>query len=245
MANSSRFSMTLPILDSKNYDRWRNHMKAIFGFQEVFEIVQKGYQEIGDGATEAQRAMYNEAKKKNCKALFLIYQGMEESDSVADYMTKILTLSNQMRSCGKAMKEKSIVEKVLRTLTCKYDHIVVAIEESKNLEELNIEELQASLQAHELRLKGRSSSRGSDQALMSRHTKKNSEKWNQKTKDKGQSSRWRTNESESSIKSDHKGARSGYIEQGKHYHKNSDGRKKLDKKKLQCYNCRNYGHFAS
>ncbi|XP_019455117.1 PREDICTED: uncharacterized protein LOC109356241 [Lupinus angustifolius] len=195
MANSSGFSMTLPILDSKNYDRWRNHMKAIFGFQEVLEIVQKGYQEIGDGATEAQRAMYNEAKKKDCKALFLIYQGvdaanyekingaetakqaweileksyegagkikkvklqnlrreyevlqMEENDSIADYMTKILTLSNQMRSCGKAMKEKSIVEKVLRTLTCKYDHIVVAIEESKNLEELKIEELQASLQA--------------------------------------------------------------------------------------------------
>ncbi|XP_019435835.1 PREDICTED: uncharacterized protein LOC109342272 [Lupinus angustifolius] len=237
MANSSGFSMTLPILDSKNYDRWRNHMKAIFGFQEVLEIVQKGYQEIGDGATEAQRAMYNEAKKKDCKALFLIYQGvdaanyekingvetakqaweiseksyegadkikkvklqnlrreyevlqMEETDSIADYMTKILTLSNQMRSCGKAMKEKSIVEKVLRTLTCKYDHIVVAIEESKNLEELKIEELQASLQAHELRIKGRSSSRGTDQVLMSRHNKKNSENWNQKTKDKGQNSR--------------------------------------------------------
>ncbi|CAL0310943.1 unnamed protein product [Lupinus luteus] len=165
---------------------------------------------------------------------------MEESDSDADYMTKILTLSNQMRSCGKAMKEKSIVEKVLRTLTCKYVHIVVAIEESKNLEVLKIEELQASLQAHELRLKGRSSSRGSD-----RHTKKNSKKWNQKTKDKGQSSRWRTNESKSSRKSDHKGARNGDLEQGKHSHRNSDGRKKLDKKKLQCYNCRNYGHFAS
>ncbi|XP_019465336.1 PREDICTED: uncharacterized protein LOC109363526 [Lupinus angustifolius] len=170
---------------------------------------------------------------------------MEENDSIADYMTKILTLTNQMRSCGKAMKEKSIVEKVLRTLTCKYDHIVVAIEESKNLEELKIEELQASLQAHELRLKEMSSSRGSDQALMSRHTKKNSEKWNQKTKDKCQISRWRANESESSRKFDHKGARNGALEQGKHSHRNSDGGKKVDKKKLQCYNCRNYGHFAS
>ncbi|XP_019465338.1 PREDICTED: uncharacterized protein LOC109363527 [Lupinus angustifolius] len=245
MANSSGFSLTLPILDSKNYDRWRNHMKAIFGFQEVLEIVQKGYQEIGDGATEAQRAMYNEAKKKDCKALFLIYQGVDAADSIADYMTKILTLSNQMRSCGKAMKEKSIVEKVLRTLTCKYDHIVVAIEESKNLEELKIEELQASLQAHELRIKGRSSSRGSDQALMSRHNKKNSENWNQKTKDKGQNSRWKTNESGSSRKYEHKSARNGDPEKGKQTQRSFDGRKKLDKKKLQCYNCRNYGHFAS
>ncbi|XP_019447362.1 PREDICTED: uncharacterized protein LOC109350594 [Lupinus angustifolius] len=80
---------------------------------------------------------------------------------------------------------------------------------------------------------------------MSRHTKNNYENWNQKTKDKGQNSRWRANESESSRKFDHKGARSGDIEQGKHSHRNSDGKKKLDKKKLQCYNCRNYGHFAS
>ncbi|OIW03205.1 hypothetical protein TanjilG_21837 [Lupinus angustifolius] len=80
---------------------------------------------------------------------------MEDGDSVAEYMTKILALSNQMRSCGKVLKEKSLVEKVLRTLTCKYDHIVVAIEESKNLEELKIEELQASLESHELRLKER------------------------------------------------------------------------------------------
>ncbi|XP_019432534.1 PREDICTED: uncharacterized protein LOC109339535 [Lupinus angustifolius] len=285
MANNNSFSMTLPILDSKNYDRWRNHMKAIFGFQEVLEIVQKGYQEIGEGATEAQRTMYNEAEKKDCKTLFLIYQGvdaanyekingaetakqawdslekcyegvakikkvklqnlrrqyeilkMEDNESIADYMTKILTLSNQMRSCGKAIKEKSIVEKVLRTLTCKYDHIVVAIEESKNLEELKIEELQASLEAHELRLKGRNSGRVGDEAFLSRHNKKNSNQWNKKTKERGHNTKWKTNESSSSTRNpEQNGARNGNdLYQGKNNHKNSDTIKKVDKKKLQCY----------
>ncbi|CAL0328322.1 unnamed protein product [Lupinus luteus] len=287
MANSNGFTMTLPILDNKNYDRWGNHMKAVFGFQEVLEIVQKGYQEIGEGAIEGQRTMYNEAKKKDDKALFLIYQGvdaanyeklngaetakqawdsleksyegiakikkvklqnlrrqyevlkMEENESIAEYMTKILILINQMRSCGKTIKEKSIVEKVLRTPTCKYDHIVVATEESKNLEELKIEELHASLKAHELRLKGRNSGRVGDEAFLSRHNKKNSNQWIKKTKERGHNSKWKTNESSSSARDyEQNGARNGNeFNQGKNNHKNSDTIKKIYKKKLQFYNC--------
>ncbi|XP_019432432.1 PREDICTED: uncharacterized protein LOC109339448 [Lupinus angustifolius] len=237
MTSNGGFSLTLPILDGKNYDRWRNQMKAIFGFQEVFEVVQHGYQELGEGATEAQRTIYKEAKKRDCKALFLLHQcvdganyekingaetakqawdcleksyegmakikkvklqqlrrqyellQMEDSDSVAEYMTKILALSNQMRSCGKVLKEKSLVEKVLRTLTCKYDHIVVAIEESKNLEELKIEELQASLESHELRLKERNPEKTGDQALQARFTKKPHNQWSKRGNNK-----WRSNE---------------------------------------------------
>lgn len=41
------------------------------------------------------------------------------------------------------------VEKVLRALTPNFDHIVLALEESKNLDENKIEDLQA-IEAHEL-----------------------------------------------------------------------------------------------
>jgi len=36
------------------------------------------------------------------------------------------------------------IEKVLRTLTPRFNHIVVALEESKDLDSMKIEELQAS-----------------------------------------------------------------------------------------------------
>ncbi|KAF1858937.1 hypothetical protein Lal_00000757 [Lupinus albus] len=60
-----------------------------------------------------------------------------------------------MKACGEIVKDQPIIEKILRTLTLKYDHIVVAIEESKNLECYKIEELQSSLEAHEQRFKER------------------------------------------------------------------------------------------
>jgi len=47
------------------------------------------------------------------------------------------------------MEDSRIVEKVLRTLTPRFNHIVVAIEESKDLESMIVEELQNSLEAHE------------------------------------------------------------------------------------------------
>lgn len=70
-----------------------------------------------------------------------------------------------MKSCGEVVKDQSVIEKVLRTLIPKFDHIVVAIEESKDHETFKIEELQSSLEAHEQRLKERHLDKGSDQAL--------------------------------------------------------------------------------
>jgi len=48
-----------------------------------------------------------------------------------------------------------VVEKILRTLTPAFDHIVVDIEESKELDAMTVEEFQNSLEAYEQRLVSR------------------------------------------------------------------------------------------
>lgn len=80
---------------------------------------------------------------------------------------------NAMRAYAKVVKDKKIVEKILRMLTPQYDHIIVAIEECKDLGNMRVEELQNSLEAHEQRLIERRNaekevSQGSNQALQAR-----------------------------------------------------------------------------
>ena len=82
---------------------------------------------------------------------------MIEQETIIDYFNRIQVVTNSMRACDEAMVDSKIVEKVLRTLTPNFDHIVVAIVESKDLENMTVEELQNSLEAHEQRVLERKS----------------------------------------------------------------------------------------
>lgn len=73
------FLANLPLLDGKNWDRWCVKMKAIMGFQEVAEIVENGYPALTEGATEQQRDLHKENKKKDCKAMVLLHQCVDEA----------------------------------------------------------------------------------------------------------------------------------------------------------------------
>lgn len=77
---------------------------------------------------------------------------MQESESVQDFLSRTITIVNQMKSYGEEISDSIVVAKVLRSLTPKFDHVVAAIEEAKNLEVLTFDELMGSLQAHEDRL---------------------------------------------------------------------------------------------
>ncbi|XP_050902639.1 uncharacterized protein LOC127114893 [Lathyrus oleraceus] len=71
-------------------------------------------------------------------------------------------ITNGMKSRGETFSEDSIIEKVLRSLTPRFDYIIVAIEHSKDLSIMRIEELQISLEVQELHLTKRTSERESN-----------------------------------------------------------------------------------
>ncbi|XP_020249240.1 uncharacterized protein LOC109826630 [Asparagus officinalis] len=77
---------------------------------------------------------------------------MKQGESVQSFFTQVTTIVNQIRSCGEDLPEKTVVMKVLRSLTTKFDHVVVAIEESKDLSTYTFDVLMGSLQVHEFRL---------------------------------------------------------------------------------------------
>lgn len=80
---------------------------------------------------------------------------MEENETVAEYFDKIKGLVNAMKMCNEKVSDQHVVHKVLQSLPLRFDHLVITIEETKDLETLEMEELQHSLEAHEYRLSER------------------------------------------------------------------------------------------
>jgi len=77
---------------------------------------------------------------------------MKEGESVNAYFARTLTIANKMKVNGENKGDVAIVEKILRSLTPKFDYVVCSIEESKDTDTLTIDELQSSLLVHEQRM---------------------------------------------------------------------------------------------
>ncbi|XP_050908450.1 uncharacterized protein LOC127122086 [Lathyrus oleraceus] len=74
---------------------------------------------------------------------------MKIGESVNDYFERVMETSNDMSNYRENMSDVKIVEKILRSLTEKFNFIVCSIEESKDIDLLIVDELQSSLLIHE------------------------------------------------------------------------------------------------
>ncbi|XP_050940564.1 uncharacterized protein LOC127149396 [Cucumis melo] len=64
-----------------------------------------------------------------------------------------MAITNKIRMFEDMSEDIIIIEKILRSLTPKFNFVVCAIEESKNIDDLSLDELQSSLLVHEQKLK--------------------------------------------------------------------------------------------
>ncbi|KAL0285423.1 UNVERIFIED_CONTAM: Retrovirus-related Pol polyprotein from transposon TNT 1-94 [Sesamum calycinum] len=76
---------------------------------------------------------------------------MKDSETIDEYYTKVRELVNQLKAYGEDIPEKRVVEKLLISVTEKYDPIVTTIEETKDITTLTVTELVGSLEAYEKR----------------------------------------------------------------------------------------------
>ena len=78
---------------------------------------------------------------------------MKEGETVNAYFSRVLSIANRMKAHGENLNETMITEKILRSMTQKFNYVVCSIEESNNMTTMTIDELQSSLLVHEQRMK--------------------------------------------------------------------------------------------
>ncbi|XP_028089090.1 uncharacterized protein LOC114289543 [Camellia sinensis] len=196
-------------------------MQVLLASQDLWELVDRGYDELATltdegNLNDAQKTALKNSRKRDKKALYLLYQGIDESsfekisaattskearsilrnshrgiektirvrlqvlrgkfemlhmnenESISEYFNKTLTIVNQMRRYGEKMESLQVIEKILQSLSPKFEHVVVAIEKSKNLSAMTTDELIGTLEIHEQRINKKTPSSSLEQALQSK-----------------------------------------------------------------------------
>ena len=113
--------------------------------KDIWDSMKKKY----EGSTRVKRAQL-QALRRDFETL-----QMKDGESVTNYCARTMEISNKMRFHGEKMEDVTIVEKVLRSLTPKFDYVVCSIEESKDIDTFSLDELQSSLLRSEERRVGK------------------------------------------------------------------------------------------
>ena len=119
-----------------------------------------------------QNIMITSSAKEACETLVTNYQGMakvniiklqntgrdfesqhmKETNDIDSFMNRVMSVVNQLKIYGEDIKDRIVIEKVLRSLSTKFDVVVTSIEEVKDLEKMTVDELMGSLLSHEARI---------------------------------------------------------------------------------------------
>jgi hypothetical protein len=121
------------------------------------EFAKISYYEIVQEAWQILETTYDGTKLVKSAKLQMFISRFEEIKMLEDeifreFYTKMSDLRNLMVSLGKTVSDVKLIQKVLKYLSERFKIKMTVIEESKDLEDMKIEEFVGSLQTYELSL---------------------------------------------------------------------------------------------
>ncbi|CAM8949990.1 unnamed protein product [Rhodiola kirilowii] len=182
---------------------------------------------------------------------------MQEDETIADFNTRVLDISNEAFALGEPMTEETLVRKVLRSLTKRFAMKALAVKEAHDVKTMRLDELMGSLQTHEMDmneedrltkvssvgLKGEVVRNKIDDASEQQFAMfaKNFGKFMRRQYGKG------TESSQSSDSRFQKNNRTKFQKEEKDYKKNSaeDSLSENKGKGIQCRECEGFGHIRA
>jgi len=110
--------------------------------KEVWDILKLSYKGVEKAHKSKLQSMHREYER---------YE-MSNSETVEQYFSRVTNPFNKMRVYGEDIHESKVVEKILRTKSMKFDHVVTTIIESHNTNIMTLAELQGSIESHVSRI---------------------------------------------------------------------------------------------
>ena len=145
--------------EKKNYEINAKVVNALMGSLTESEFVKamqlNTEKEIWD---KIIRSYEGDAKVKGAKlqTLRIEYENlrMHSDENIASFFLHLDDVVNRMRNLGETISESTLVEKILRSLTAKFESKVSALEEKQDLQNLTMVQLHGILNAYEMRRGG-------------------------------------------------------------------------------------------
>ncbi|GJU04853.1 zinc finger, CCHC-type containing protein [Tanacetum coccineum] len=163
---------------------------------------------------------------------------MKEDEPIDTFTVKLTTLVNKAASLGYTIEDSAVVRKLLNVVPDKFLQIVASIEQYSDLDEMSVDEAIGRLKTFEERIKVKkgTSFKDQDKLLFAKHN------------DNGQRHHY-DNQGRGRYIPPHNRNRDNVRQHGKEGNFSQDYNEAMKKPRdfsnVKCYNCNEYGHYAS
>jgi hypothetical protein len=114
------------------------HCKSTKEIWDKLKVIYKGDNKVKEDKLQTYRTQFENLK-------------MKEEEDIDEYIQRVDEIVNSIRALGEELKDKPIVQNILRSLPMRYDAEISTLEYRLNLDKLTIDELHGILIEHEMR----------------------------------------------------------------------------------------------
>nr|CAN65499.1 hypothetical protein VITISV_010671 [Vitis vinifera] len=155
--------LLIPVVNGDNYQAWAIRMAVHLKALDLWETVEEDYEvlPLGDNPSINQMKIHRERKTMKAKAKACLFstsavtiwehlKNEYQGNKMVQNM-QLLSIANKVRLYGKEFSDERIVQKILVTLSEKYEATISSLENSKHLSSISLAEIVNALQTLEQR----------------------------------------------------------------------------------------------